>query len=663
MNKKLKKTLQCTMCAVLSFGMVVCNSSFVEAKKIKKQESVYVNAAADGSVSKITVSDWLKGANETTGTINDISDLKNISNVKGDETFKQNGKDVDWSGAGKDIYYQGESDEKLPVDMKITYKLDGKEIAAKDMLGKSGKVEIHVSYTNKSSRKKKIDGKETTIYTPFVMVTAMVLSSDHFENVEVDNARVVNDGDNQMIIGMGVPGMAENLDLSDDMADKIPSDFTVTADTKDFTIGNTFTYGSASLLNDLDLDDVDELDDLEEKLNDLTDASDKLVDGSDDLYDNLKLFDSKMGELNTSVKKFQKEGVNRLANGISTLAKGAPTLVKGVTDYANGVTTFAKGTTSYVDGAAKITNGCALLYKSVKDIPTQIQSFDTGLKTYTGSVDKLGSKQNVTALKSGAKAVSDGVTSLNTNLVSLEKTYETTDLLLKKLKATGADATTVATLEQVLAGQKQAIQAMKQATSTTGDLKVGAEKVSGSVATVMDSLDKLSANSSTLTEASTKLKTSMPTLVSSVKTLKEGGDTLAKNNKKLKGASKKLVKSGKTLKKSIKTVGSGVKKLDKGSKSLKSATGKLSTGVGKLDTASGKLKDGSKKLADGMSEFNKDGIEKINDTYEDDVKGLIDRLKAVCEVGKDYKSFSGLHGSMNGEVKFVIETAAIEKED
>ena len=447
MNKKLKKTLQCTMCAVLSLGMVVCNSSFVEAKKIKKQESVYVNAAADGSVSKITVSDWLKGANETTGTINDISDLKNISNVKGDETFKQNGKDVDWSGAGKDIYYQGESDEKLPVDMKITYKLDGKEIAAKDMLGKSGKVEIHVAYTNKSSRKKKIDGKETTIYTPFVMVTAMVLSSDHFENVEVDNARVVNDGDNQMIIGMGVPGMAENLDLSDDMADKIPSDFTVTADTKDFTIGNTFTYGSASLLNDLDLDDVDELDDLEEKLNDLTDASDKLVDGSDDLSDNLKLFDSKMGELNTSVKKFQKEGVNQLANGISTLAKGAPTLVKGVTDYANGVTTFAKGTASYVDGAAKITNGCALLYKSVKDIPTQIQSFDTGLKTYTGSVDKLGSKQNVTALKSGAKAVSDGVTSLNTNLASLEKTYETTDLLLKKLKATGADATTVATLE------------------------------------------------------------------------------------------------------------------------------------------------------------------------------------------------------------------------
>lgn len=66
----------------------------------------------------------------------------------------------------------------------------------------------------------------------------MVLSSDHFENVEVNNARVVNDGDNQMIIGMGVPGMAENLDLSDDMADKNPFGFYGNADTKDFTIGN-----------------------------------------------------------------------------------------------------------------------------------------------------------------------------------------------------------------------------------------------------------------------------------------------------------------------------------------------------------------------------------------------------------------------------------------
>ena len=148
MNKKLKKTLQCTMCAVLSLGMVVCNSSFVEAKKIKKQESVYVNAAADGSVSKITVSDWLKGANEITGTINDISGLKNISNIKGDETFQQSGKDVDWSGAGKDIYYQGKTDKELPVKQTISYYLDGEKMDPDEIAGKSGKVTIRFDYKN-----------------------------------------------------------------------------------------------------------------------------------------------------------------------------------------------------------------------------------------------------------------------------------------------------------------------------------------------------------------------------------------------------------------------------------------------------------------------------------------------------------------------------------
>ena len=661
--KKMKRIRQCMICAVLILSMVICNSSFVEAKKISKQESVYVNAEADGSISKITVSDWLQGSDAATGTIQDISDLQNITNVKGDETYTQNGKDVDWTGAGKDIYYQIQSSEELPVELKITYKLNGKEMTAKEMLGKSGKAEIHVSYKNKSSEKKTIDGKEETIFTPFVMVTGRILSSEHFDHIEVDNGRVVKDGDNKMVVGMGIPGLAESLDLDEDAAENMPSDFTVTADVTDFSMGNTFTFGSASLFNDLDLDDVEELDDLEEKLNDLTDASDELVDGSGELSDNMKLFSGKMGELKSSMKTFQKDGVNKLTKGISTLAKGAPALVKGVNDYTAGVKSFAEGTSQYVDGAAKITNGCTQLYNSVKGLPSQLQTFDAGLTTYTGGVDKLGSEENVTKLKNGAKAVSGGIATVNTKLDELEKTYATTDALIQQLEATGADAVTVATLKEVLKQQKAGIQALKTATGSESDLKTGADSVSTGVNTVMDSLSQLSANSSSLTSASKQLKTSMPTLVSSVKTLKEGGETLAKNNTTLKKSSKKLVKSGKTLKSSVKKVGKGVKKLNQGGKSLQKATNKLSSGVLQLNTASGKLNNGSKKLADGMSEFNDEGIEKLNDVYEDDFKGLLNRLKAIREVGKDYRSFSGIHDSMDGEVKFVIETASVEKED
>lgn len=663
MKRNIKRIGQCALSSALILSLVLSNGSFIEAKKISKQESVYVNAAADGTTSQVTVANWLKGAGLINGNITDKSNLKNIKNVKGNETFTQSGDTIDWNASGKDIYYQGESSQELPVDLKISYKLDGKEMAANEMLGKSGKVEIHVSYTNKSKKTKKVDGKDTTIYTPFVMVTGMILSSDVFDHIEVDHGRVINDGSNNIVVGLGVPGMAESLDLDADAADKVPEEFTVTADAKDFSLGNTFTYASPSLLNELDLDKTEDLDELEDKLDDLTDAAGKLVDGSDKLADNMNLFADKMGELKSSVKKFKKDGVDELAKGIGKLAKGSPELVKGVNEYTTGVTNFANGTSAYVDGAKKITDGCSQLYSKVKDMPGQISAFDTGLKAYTGNIDKMGKKENVQKLKAGAKAVSDGITTLNTSLSELEKSYESTDQLLQAMKASGVDATLTAKLEAVLTAQKEVIKKLKAGTSAESELKQGASTISTNVNTIMDGLSQLSAKSSELTGASTKLNSSVPELVQGAKTLNEGGAKLAKNNATLKTSSGKLVKASKKMKKSVATVNQGVKKLDKGGKSLKKATNKLVSGVDKLDTASDKLKDGSKTLSKGVKKFNDKGVTKLNDAYEDNMKGLLDRVKAVCQVGKDYKSFSGAAAGMDGEVKFVIETEGIEKDD
>ena len=663
MKKNVKSIGQCALSAALVLSLVLGNGCFVEAKKVSKQESVYVNAGADGSVSRITVADWLKGSDSVSGTISDESNLTNIINVKGDETFTQNGKSVEWTSSGKDIYYQGESSQELPVDLEITYKLDGEEMSASEILGKSGKVEIHISYTNKSKQTKTIDGKDTTIYTPFVMVTGMILSTDIFENVEVDHGRIINDGSNDIVVGLGVPGMAESLDLSDEAAEHIPEDFTVTADVKDFSMGNTFTYGSPSLLNELELEEINDLDELEEKLDDLTEAAGKLVDGSDKLADNMELFADKMDELKSSVGTFKKDGVDELAKGINKLAKGTPELAKGVKEYTTGVTTFANGTSSYVDGAKQITDGCSELYSKVKDLPGQIKAFDTGLKTYTGGVDKLGTKENITKLKSGAKALSDGITTLNTNLAALEKSYETTDQLLQGLKASGADEALIAQMEAVLNAQKTSIQQLKAGTAQNSELKQGADAVSGGVNTVMDSLGQLSAKSSELTAVTTQMNTSMPELVQGARSLKDGGEKLAKNNAALKSSSKKLAIASKKINKSVTTVNKGVKKLNKGGKSLKKASNKLVTGVDKLASASNQLMSGSETLAEGMTEFNHDGIEKIKDIYHNDIKGLIDRIKAIRQAGMDYKSFSGVSGGMDGEVKFVIETEAVEKKD
>lgn len=677
MNRKVKRAGRTALSGALVAGLVLSNSAFVEAKKVSKQESVYVTAAADGSIQKITVADWLKDSGLMTGSLSDSSNLTDINNVKGEETFEQSGKDVSWATAGEDIYYQGQSSEELPVDVKITYTLDGKEMTAQEMLGKSGKVTIHVQYTNKSKQKKTINGKEVEIYTPFVMLTGMILSSDQFSNIEIDNGKVINDGSNSVVVGLGTPGLADSLDLSDEYADNLTSDFTVTADATDFEMSNTFTFASPNLLDDLNIDELGDPDELEDKLDDLTDAAADLVDGTGELSDNMDTFSDKMGELKSSLKEYQNDGVKKLTDGISTLAKGGSQLTTGVKEYTDGVVSLSKGTQAYVGGAGKIAKGNSALYDAVKGLPAQIKQFNTGLTGYTAGVDKLGSKENVTKLKAGAKAVSDGITTVNTGLTQLKETFTNNEKLIAGLKKTIAlipdndnftelktqQTTLLTQLETVTAAQKAAIEKLEGATASDSDLKSGADTVSASVATVMDALATLSSNSSSLTEASKKLNSSIPTLVSSIKELRDGGKKLTKNDKKLLSGAKALTKASKKMNVSVKKVKSGVTALNKGGASLNKATVKLVSGVSKLENASGKLAKGSIKLDDGMNKFNRKGIKKLNNLYEDDIKEVLDRLDAVIEVGKDYKNFSGLNKGMDGEVKFIIETEAVEKED
>lgn len=185
-----------------------------DSKKEDKTETVYVNANADGSVDKITVSDWLKN-HSSSDTLEDFSNLENIKNVKGDETFTQNADgSIVWDSKGNDIYYQGESNEELPVTMKVTYYLDGQQMDPKDMAGKSGEVKIRFDYYNNSNETVKVKGKNYNIKTPFTMVTGMILSSDVFSNIEVTNGKVISDGDKNVVVGLAFPGLKSSLNLA-----------------------------------------------------------------------------------------------------------------------------------------------------------------------------------------------------------------------------------------------------------------------------------------------------------------------------------------------------------------------------------------------------------------------------------------------------------------
>lgn len=656
-NRKLNRISKTVISGLLVTSLVVSNGAYANAQKISKDESVYVNADESGATTKITVSNWLKNAG-INGTINDESDLKDIQNVKGDETFTQNGDDVQWSAGSNDIYYQGTTDKELPVGVEIKYELDGKEIAAKDLLGQSGKLKITVSYTNKSKSTQTINGEKQEMYTPFVMATGIILPDDKFSNVEVDDGKIINEGSNNIVVGFGMPGMAESLDLDEDAADKLPEGFTVTADVTDFSIGNTITFASPSILSDLELDDIDDLDDLENKL-------EKLVDSSEDLVDGSKKLSNKMGELEDKFDDYQ-DGEKSLNKGIKDLVNGGATLKKGVKDYTDGVDTLAKGTQKYVNGAKQITDGNQKLYEAVKDMPSSYKEFSDGLQAYTKGVDTLADTKTAKQLTDGADAVTAGIGTLNENLGKLESSYDNYKLLADGLKAQAAqisDPTQKATilayvqkLEELYQGQKASVGALVSATNKESTLKSGASQVAVGIKKVMTGAQTLSGNSATLRSADQKLTSSIATLTASVKKLSEGSKTLSSNDRKLLAGAKKILKASKSVKSGSDKLINGANKLKKGSNKLHKATGKVADGIGKLS-------DGADDLYEGMDKFDQKGIQKLNNVYEDDIKTLKTRLEKLTDMSKDYTNFSGISKGMDGKVKFVIETAEVKKDD
>ena len=166
---------------------------------VTKDENVFLILNPDGSVSEQIVSDWL---HSDTGfdAAADRSTLSGITNLKSDVLPAQDGENLTWTTEDNDIYYQGTTQKALPVDVSISYQLDGKPISAEALAGKSGRVTIRFSYQNNQKETIEIDGKKETVYVPFVMLTGAVLDNDVFSNVQISNGKLLSDGDRSVVL-------------------------------------------------------------------------------------------------------------------------------------------------------------------------------------------------------------------------------------------------------------------------------------------------------------------------------------------------------------------------------------------------------------------------------------------------------------------------------
>lgn len=259
-----------------------------------KEETVYSKLDNTGKPYQTIVNSQLKNTEGAT-TLSDITDLFHIKNVGGDETFTQNGTEIVWQANGNDIFYQGESQKELPIECTVKYTLDGEEISAQDIIGKSGKVQISIEYLNKEKHTVTINGKSETMYTPFVVVCGTVFANNHSKNVEISSGKIINDGDKTMVFGIAMPGMQESLGIEADSLE-IPSKVEISMDAEDFEMNGIYGFASANLFEDDELD-FSKLDQIQDMANTLKDASTQLVDGSEQLKDGASTLNMGMQEL------------------------------------------------------------------------------------------------------------------------------------------------------------------------------------------------------------------------------------------------------------------------------------------------------------------------------------------------------------------------------
>lgn len=528
---------------------------------LEKNETVYSKLNSDGSINKTIVSEYLKNNDDV---IQDKTNLKNILNINGNEKFKFEGSNLIWDAKGKDIYYQGETEKELPIKVEVSYKLNGKEIELKKLIGKKGKVEITLNYTNIDKHSVYVNGQKTNLYTPFLVTVGTIVKNDNNHNIEVTNGKVVSNGKDSVIIAMASPGLSESLNEEKlKNLDKV----TITYDTKKFELNSIYSVVSSKLIEEEDLKIFDKLDNIYSKVNTLSESSKKLVKGAVEL----------------------EQGASKLSSGIDSLAQGS-----------NKAYLAGKQISDVLDAnLGSIDTSSPLSNEQIQNIKT------TSLKSTN---DSLNSKE--AAIKASSKAAyKDG---LNTYKAGLSQTInelncESTSCTQEQLNVYTNAKTTLTVLnsssvEETLSNISSEV-SYQTAKSVTTQVVGGTEEQPGLAVSLADNITK--------------------------------------------EAKKETVKSLTTLNSAIKELTQGLNQLNEGTK--------------KLETGSITLKEGTTTLKEGMTKFDEEGISKISNLVNGNLKTKEEKIKMLIKLGNAYDTFTMKDENIKGETKFVLVIDSYKK--
>lgn len=685
-NSVFKKSL----CFCVVMLMLIGNFAFAD-NKVKKDESVYITLDSNGVVKERIVSDWIH-VDGNIKEVNDVSILKNIINLKGNELPEIDGNKVNWKPSGSDVFYQGTTDEKLPIEVKIKYYLDGKEISSKNIAGKTGKIKITIELINKEIHHVTIRGKKKDIYTEFTTVGLLNLPVSNFKNVKVNSGEIISDGNNQAVAFVSFPGLLESLGLKKDIID-LPKQIIINADAKNFELGAVMIAVSPKFPDVKDFDTSKTIDDLTKGMKELTDASKKLSEGAAKLFTiNLESLNKALGDLSNGSKDL-KAGIAKIGDGANSLKDGSEQVTEGIKKLSDsagklgeGADNLGKGAVEYGENSLKFADGAAKAADGVSQIAAKTGELSDGLNKLVDATDqiKLG-QSNI------AKGAADALGGLSELKAAKQKEIAVLDLLItgidglkKAVALIGGIPAAKDLSDKLMGGLDQQLTGLKGLRDSGDKFLAGLSKLEMGIAAMKDGTEKLSAGlenlqaaqknaasgASKLSEAGKGLVPAAQQLQGGAKNLydgavklKDGGTNLSDGAKQFSDGSKVLVDGSVKVSEGLSGLAQGTGKLSEGAAAISDGLSKASEGSSKLLKGSKDILKGTNDLSSNMKKFDSDGILKLNNKVMDGAdyaNELLDIKDELVKLSKDYKTFSGIGKDMDGTVKFIYKTDEIK---
>ena len=601
----MKKSLRFASAALaLTLAAGCAMPAFAAGKgSFSKSETVYAVMNGDGSIKSTTVSEHLYSASGL-ANVTDKTTLTDIQNTESDAEFTQNGEELVWNTNDTDVYYKGNTDKALPIDVKVTYALDGQEAALEDIIGKSGHLTVTVNLKNNETGTVNVNGKDRTIVTPLITAVGVILGGDA-ANVTAEHGMIESAAKSSVAAFVTLPGVKDSLsgllpDEVDSIEDYLQDTVTVEADVEDFTCPQVMVACATSTAA-LGTDNVFDL----SSINDLTD------------------------------------GINQLNDAMSQLMDGASQLVDGTSQLAGGVLAL-------LDGANTLNNGAAAL--------------DDGLGQLTNGLDTLSA--NNAALNAGAQQVADGVlasankTLKEGGLIDEDMTWSNYEAVIDNI-LTMNDKTLAAGRKKMVRTVWEQAPSFKDsqldlalylsATKTNHDLEAALKLMQNYDPSMLCGLVQLLTSEDAKNTAKAELKYQVENSqdMADVRALKTSLSQI-----------QFFVSSVNQYTAGVQTAADGAHSAKDGSAQLAAGTKTLYDGVNTLNTGAGQLNDGAGRLNDGLNQFNEEGISKLTGALDQDqLHGLKTVLDEMTDRLNDYTSFAGAPDDAESSVKFVYKTA------